>query len=97
MHRSATCEVYFATDAAAGVRVALKLMRHRHQFVAEIEGRLSGGEALPADVVMGLAMGYADDHFHRFVGSLRKSGYRGDIVLAVNKVRTNTHTHTDTH
>jgi serine/threonine protein kinase len=34
--------------------VALKLMRHRHQFVAEIEGRLSGGEALPADVVMGL-------------------------------------------
>ena len=36
VHRSATCEVLFATDAArGGQRVAIKIMRNRWQFEAE--------------------------------------------------------------
>ena len=42
MHRSATCEVLFATDAArGGQRVAIKVMRNRRQFEAEARASLA--------------------------------------------------------
>ena len=34
--------------------------------------------------VFSLALNYGDRHFHWFVGSLRKVGYQGDIVLALS-------------
>ena len=34
--------------------------------------------------VFGLALNYGDRHFHWFVGSLRKVGFKGDIVLALS-------------
>lgn len=39
------------------------------------------GQAL----VMGAAIGYGPEHVRPFLGSLRKSGYRGDIALIVNR------------
>jgi hypothetical protein len=39
----------------------------------------SGGDAIFA-----LACNYPKDYYQRFVGSLRKFGYDGDIVLAVS-------------
>eukprot|EP01047_Picozoa_sp_COSAG01_P087404 COSAG01_NODE_20103_length_970_cov_1.322618_1_plen_187_part_10 len=39
VHRSATCEVRFATDCRTSGRVALKLMKNQHQFEAEMTGR----------------------------------------------------------
>jgi serine/threonine protein kinase len=52
IHRSATCEVVFAMDCHTNTRMALKLMRHRHQFTAEISGRRTDGKMLPSDVVI---------------------------------------------
>ena len=37
-----------------------------------------------ADVVMGLAFGYSVANYKFFVGSLRKAGFRGDVVLSVS-------------
>ena len=34
------------------------------------------------NAVFGLALGYDTRHFYWFVGSLRKVGFRGDVVLA---------------
>jgi hypothetical protein len=36
------------------------------------------------DVVFGLGFGYGVDSYKHFVGSLRKAGFRGDVVLAVS-------------
>ena len=55
VHRSATCLVIFAIDKLVGGRlVALKLMRHRHQFEAEIQARLVDGVPLPRSAVIGV-------------------------------------------
>jgi hypothetical protein len=53
VHRSATCEVRFATDSRTSGRVALKLMKNRHQFEAEITGRrVTSGSILSAEMVV---------------------------------------------
>ena len=52
VHRSATCEVVFATECSNAMRVALKLMKHQEQFQAEISGRQAGQTTLPPDVVI---------------------------------------------
>ena len=55
IHLSATCLVVFAIDTAAGGRpVALKLMRHRHQFEAEVAARVVNGVQLPRSAVIGV-------------------------------------------
>eukprot|EP01043_Picozoa_sp_COSAG02_P022755 COSAG02_NODE_1192_length_13974_cov_16.770378_2_plen_861_part_00 len=52
VHRSATCEVRFATDCRTSGRVALKLMTNQHQFEAEITGRrVTDGSTLSAEIV----------------------------------------------
>ena len=53
MHISKTCRVHFAFDLATPRRpVCLKLMRHRHQFAAEVAARLVDGVPLPAGTVV---------------------------------------------
>ena len=55
VHRSATCEVVFATECSSATRVALKLMKHQEQFSAEISGRQAGQTTLPSDVVISVS------------------------------------------
>ena len=38
------------------------------------------------DAIFALACQYSKEYYQRFVGSLRKHGYNGDIVLAVSPV-----------
>ena len=40
-----------------------------------------------SDAVFGLAFGYSVDVYKIFVGSLRKAGFAGDVVLATSKER----------
>ena len=52
VHRSATCEVVFATDIEDQRPVALKLMRHRSQLEAEIRARRVGERVVSGDMIV---------------------------------------------
>ena len=54
VHKSKTCTLVFAEDLTTNERVALKIMLHRHQFVAEIEARHNRGNPLSADYIITL-------------------------------------------
>eukprot|EP01045_Picozoa_sp_COSAG04_P005723 COSAG04_NODE_269_length_18509_cov_13.576480_2_plen_958_part_00 len=55
VHRSATCVVVFAIECSTDKRVALKLMKHRNQFEAEITGRHTKSHTLLTDVVIAVS------------------------------------------
>ena len=40
-----------------------------------------------ADAIFGLMFGYKRVDYQRFVGSLRRTGFAGDVVLAVSRER----------
>ena len=46
VHKSKTCELAFAQDMALNQMVALKIMKHCHQFQAEIKARHNDGNSL---------------------------------------------------
>ena len=54
VHKSKTCTISFAEDQTNGQMVALKIMIHRTQFVAEIAARYNSGNPLSADHVITL-------------------------------------------
>jgi hypothetical protein len=72
-HESATCVVHLGADRGDGGRaVALKLMRHRDQFLRELEVRRLGG--FSDDYVMGVLRSHDGDADPAFMAELRRKG-----------------------
>ena len=54
VHKSKTCTLVFAEDLTNNRLVALKIMKHRHQFKAEIDARYNNGSPLSSSFVISL-------------------------------------------
>ena len=54
VHKSSTCRIVFAEDLTNNRLVALKIMKHRHQFKAEIDARYNNGSPLSSSFVISL-------------------------------------------
>ena len=54
VHKSSTCRIIFAEDLTNNRLVALKIMKHRHQFKAEIDARYNNGSPLSSSFVISL-------------------------------------------
>jgi hypothetical protein len=75
-HESATCVVHLGVDHGDGGRaVALKFMKHRDQFLREIEVRQLGG--FSDEFVMGIIRSHDGDADAAFMAELRRKGYQG--------------------
>ena len=73
-HESATCVVHLGADHDDGGRaVALKLMRHRDQFLREIEVRQQGGFA--DQFVVGILRTHSGDDDPDFLAEVRRKGF----------------------
>ncbi len=73
-HESATCVVHLGVDHDDGARaVALKFMKHRDQFLREMEVRRLGG--FSDDFVMGILRSHDGDADPAFMAELRRKGY----------------------
>eukprot|EP01044_Picomonas_judraskeda_P001313 COSAG03_NODE_76_length_14245_cov_10.406122_9_plen_1576_part_00 len=64
VHRSATCIVFFADDLVTGELVALKLMKNKSEFEAEIKARVVDGIIIATSVVIGVL------HWHTLAGAI---------------------------
>ena len=72
-HESATCIVHLGVDHDDGDRtVALKLMRHREQFMREIEVRQQGG--FSDQFVVGILRSHDGETDEAFMDELRRKG-----------------------
>jgi hypothetical protein len=81
-HESATCVVHLGVDHGDGARaVALKFMKHRDQFLREIEVRRLG--AFSDQFVVGIVRSHDGDADPAFLAELRRKGLDGTPYCVV--------------